>query len=261
MKAKNKQSQEVEKRKEENIWEEDYAIRTYETDSTGRLSIISLCHLMQDAAEKHALKLGLAIQDLQSENLTWVLSRLALKVDSYPGWQDQIQVHTWPSGIKRLFALRDFRITDQSNHLYGAATSAWLIINAQTRRPIRIQRFIDKLNITESNRALPHGLDKLPALDQHKYEQRFRVRHRDLDLNQHVNNVSYIEWVVESIPAKIQTKGVLTELEINFQAEAHFGDHVISRCTTLENDRTVFLHSIVREEDEQEVIRARTVWK
>ncbi|MBW2092862.1 MAG: hypothetical protein JRI34_12175, partial [Deltaproteobacteria bacterium] len=104
-------------------------------------------------------------------------------------------------------------------------------------------------------------LDKLPKLERRDYELRFRVRHRDLDLNQHVNNVSYIEWVIESALIALNDAKVLKELEINFQAEARFGDHVISRCQSQTHDRTNFLHSLVREEDGQEVARAKTIWK
>ncbi|MBW2061443.1 MAG: hypothetical protein JRI95_07755 [Deltaproteobacteria bacterium] len=251
----------LEKSKKSNIWKESYAIRSYEVNSKGSLSIISLCHLMQEAAEKHAITMGLALEDLRSDNLTWVLSRFALKIDAYPGWKDQIQVYTWPSGIQRLFALRDFLVTDQDNRPLAASVSAWLIINAETRRPVRMQPFIDKLNIVEQDHVLRHKLDKLPELKRHGHGQRFRVRYRDLDLNQHVNNVSYIEWVVESVPSDIQNTSTLSELEINFQAEAFFGDHVVARCHPQSTDRSTFLHNIIREGDNQEVVRAKTAWR
>ncbi len=242
------------------IWKESYNIRTYETDAAGNLSVISLCHLMQDAAEKNAFALGLAIQDLLSDDMTWVLSRMTLKIHTYPGWQDQIHIYTWPSGIKKLFALRDFLITDQDNHSLGSAVSAWLIINIKTRRPVRMKPFIEKLNILEAEHVLPNGLDKLPQIEQYTHEQCFRVRHRDIDLNQHVNNVSYIEWVLESIPGTVPETKVLKELEINFQGEAHFGDYVFSRCQPQNDDHTSFLHGIIRKKDGQEVVRAKTIW-
>ncbi len=248
-------------RQEQNIWRETYTVRSYEVDARGSLSVLSICNFMQDAAGRHADALGVAIQDMLPENYTWVLSRLALRMDSYPGRRDQIQVYTWPSGIQRLFALRDFRLTDRDDRVVGASVTAWLIVDAKTRRPVRIEPFVDKINPVDSDRALTERLDKLPKLEQHDHEKRFSVRYRDLDVNQHVNNVGYVEWVIESIPPVVQNRSILTGLEINYLSEAIFGDYIISRCRPKDKGHTIFLHSIVREENNKELIRAKTFWK
>ncbi len=248
-------------RREPNIWKETYTIRSYEVDARGNISVLSICNFMQDAAGRHADALGVAVQDLLPDNYTWVLSRLALRMDSYPGRRDQMQVYTWPSGIQKLFALRDFRLTDRDDRVVGASVTAWLIVDAKTRRPVRIKPFVDKINPVSSDRALIERLDKLPKLEQHDYEKRFCVRYRDLDVNQHVNNVGYIEWIIESIPPVVQNTGTIAGLEINYLSEAILGDRIISRCQPKDEDHNVFLHSIIREENGQELIRAKTVWK
>ena len=170
-------------------------------------------------------------------------------------------MHTWPSGIQRLFALRDFRITDRNKRTIGVAVTGWLAIDAHTRRPVRVEPFLEKIHRAGSERALMNTLEKLPAIEQYECEQRFSVRNRDIDLNQHVNSVSYIEWVIESIPPTLQNTSILTELEINFLGEAHLGDNIISRFQPQNKDRTVFLHGIASEGDNQDLARASTVWE
>ncbi len=251
---------------EPNIWNETYSIRSYEVDARGRLSVLSLFNFLQDAASKHANELGVSVQHLLSMNYTWVLSRLVLKMESFPSWKDQIHVHTWPSGIEKLFALRDFDIKDVNNNSLGAAVSAWLVIDNSTRRPVRITQFAEKLNPIDIGHVLMNNLDKLPEIKsdmkQFDSEQRlFSVRYRDLDINQHVNNVSYIEWAIESIPKDIQETCVLRELEINFLAEAFLGDNIIARCQPQNENPNVLLHNIVREENEQELVRLKTAWE
>ena len=103
--------------------------------------------------------------------------------------------------------------------------------------------------------------ERIPALETHDHEERFLVRYSDLDVNRHVNNVSYIEWAVESIPAVVQRESILAELEINFLAETFFGEYALSRCLPQDETHTVFRHSIVSENDGRELARARTVWK
>jgi len=247
--------------KDPNILTETYPIRFYDVDARGMLSIVSLCNFLQDAAGKHAHELGVAVQNMLDENGIWALSRLSVQMDSYPGWRDQIQVHTWPSGMHKLFAYRDFSLTDRNNNTFGSAVAAWLVIDTVTRRPVRIKPIFDKFNLAIPDREGMNNLDKLPGLDKHEHEKRFSVRHSDIDVNKHVNTVSYVEWVLESIPHEVHDTGTLMELEINFLAETFFGERIISRCLPLSKDHPIFHHSIVREGDFHELVRAKTVWK
>jgi acyl-ACP thioesterase len=246
---------------EPNIWKKVYEIRSYETDSQGRLSVLSLCNFLQETAGKHAQHLGVSVQQMLAENYTWVLSRLILKMNSYPEWGEPIAVFTWPSGIQTLFALRDFDIRDRSNRSLGACITAWLVIDVNTRRPVRVESFIDKLKPVKLPHVILDPLSKLPKLQTHDATCRFDIRYRDLDLNQHVNNVSYIEWIVESIPPEVRKRARLSRLEINFLGEAFSGEHVIVKCYSLNKNPLVFQHSILSEEHGQELVRAKTSWR
>jgi acyl-ACP thioesterase len=246
---------------EPNIWKETYQIRSYEVDCHHRLSVLSIFNFMQEAASRHAEALGVSIQQLLSENYTWLLSRLKIKIESFPNWKDQVRVITWPSGTQRLFALRDFELQDKDDQAVAAAVSAWLVLDVQKRRPVRIKPFVERLRPLEGEHILPDTLDKLPGLEFRTYEKRFVVRFRDLDINQHVNNVSFVEWLVESIPAGTLNASVLTELEINFLAEAFYEDHILAACHPQDSQNTSFHHSLIRQQDGLELVRARTKWR
>ncbi|MCE5249770.1 hypothetical protein LLG96_06070 [bacterium] len=240
-------------------WTGTYPVRTYEIDAAGRLSVVSLCNYLQDAAGNHAHELGLSIHDLNTRNYTWVLSRLVVNMKQYPVWKDRLTVRTWPSGIHRLFALRDFSITDSGGSVIGVASSGWLVIDTLTRRPVRIEPFIENL-IVIPDRAVVHSFEKLPQPARIDNERQFNVRYGDLDINGHVNNVSYIGWTIESVPRTVLESSVLSELEIDYLAETYLGDRVIARSGSQDGDRVSFLHSLFREGDGQEIVRARTVW-
>jgi acyl-ACP thioesterase len=246
---------------EPNIWQETYQIRSYEVDCHHRLAVLSIFNFMQEAASRHAEALGVSIQQLLSENYTWLLSRLKIKIASFPVWQDQIKISTWPSGAQRLFALRDFELQDKDNQIVAAAVSAWLVLDVQKRRPVRIGPFVERLKPLEGDHILPDTLDKLPGLEFRTHEKTIVVRYRDLDINQHVNNVSFVEWLVESIPIKVLNTSVLAELEINFMAEAFYEDHILAACHPLDSQNNSFHHSLIRQQDGQELARARTVWR
>jgi len=244
-----------------NVFREIYQIRSYEVDCRNRLSILAVFSFMQEAASKHAAALGVSIHQLRSENFTWLLSRLKIKIAAHPGWNDRIQVSTWPSGTQQLFALRDFEINDSAGQIIAAAVSAWLVIDLQKRRPVRIAPFVERLKPIEGSHILPDRLDKLAALGQHDHERNFAVRYSDLDINQHVNNVSFVQWVVEGVPSAVLTNAVPAEVEINFLAEAFYDDQILATCHCADTNHTEFLHSLTRRQDGRELARARTVWR
>jgi acyl-ACP thioesterase len=244
-----------------NVWQQTHQIRSYEVDCHHRLTILSIFNFMQEAASRHAEALGVSIQQLLLENYTWLLSRLKIKIASFPVWQDRITISTWPSGAQRLFALRDFQLQDKHDQTVAAAVSAWLVLDVEKRRPVRIGPFIEKLRPLEGQHILPDTLDKLPGLEFRTHEKKFVVRYRDLDINQHVNNVSFVEWLVESIPNGVLNTAVLAELEINFMAEAFYEDRILAACHPLDPHNTSFHHSLIRQQDGQELVRARTKWR
>ena len=244
-----------------NVWHERYQIRSYEVDCRNRLSILTLFAYMQEAAGKHAEALGISIHQLISENYTWLLSRLKIQISSFPGWNDQVQVSTWPSGVQQLFALRDFELKDVSGRSVAAALSAWLIIDLQKRRPVRISPFVERLKPIEGSHILENRLDKLPALSEHSQIKNFVVRYSDLDINQHANNVKFVEWLVEGVPDGILNNLVPVEIEINFLAEAFYNDKIRATCSPQNSDNTEFLHCLTRQQDGRELARAKTKWR
>ena len=246
---------------EPNVWQETYQVRTYEVDCRNRLSILSMFNFMQDAASKHAQALGVSVHRLLLENYTWLLSRLKIKIAAYPGINDRIQITTWPSGTQRLFALRDFELRNGSDQVIAAAVSAWLVIDVQRRRPVRILPFVDRLKPLEGHHVLPDILDKLPSLKNRTCEKKFIARYGDLDVNQHVNNVSLVEWVVEGVPSSLLNTSAPAQLELNFLAEAFYEDRILAACHPQDPDNTVYHHSLIRQQDGRELARARSVWR
>jgi medium-chain acyl-[acyl-carrier-protein] hydrolase len=52
----------------------------------------------------------------------------------------------------------------------------------------------------------------------------FQVRNSDIDMNQHVNNTRYAQWVLDAIPFSSHSRFNLKEYEVNFIAETKAGD-------------------------------------
>ncbi len=241
------------------MWSETFRVRAYEVDASGRTSVPALCNWLQEAAGNHAASLGWGIEDLHEKGLTWVLSRLHLRLADQPGWHDDVVVSTWPAGVRRLYAIREFRITAGGREL-GVATTAWLLVNVSTLRPARLPAAIDEIARDCPGRTLDDPFEKLPELEHPEFEVALGVRYADLDINRHANNVSLIACTLEPLPDGIAVARMLTELEIEFRAEALHADRLLAAVQGDLGEGWRFLHRLARERDAREIARARSVW-
>jgi medium-chain acyl-[acyl-carrier-protein] hydrolase len=243
------------------IWTDEYLISSYEVDAKGKASLPTLSKFMQETAYNHADHLEFGYHQLKEKNLFWVLSRLLIKINKYPKWGDKIQIRTWPSGMERLFAFRDFRILDKQGNPIGAASTAWLMLDAHKRRPQRPDELKARIKLLPNERALEDKPAKVPGLSSPVEGAFFPVRYSDLDLYNHVNNAKYIEWILDSFPEEMHREFAVTEFEINFLSEAKIGDEAAIHTEKLEDASPAFRHCIKRKADNRDICRARTGWK
>ena len=140
----------------------------------------------------------------------------------------------------------------------------FVLINAETGergKAFDQERVAAALIEATGQEILAERLDKLPALSHPVCEKRFVVRYSDLDINQHVNNVKFVEWIVESLPPGTLKALVASELEINFLAEAFHEDRILAACCPQDPDNTIFHHRLTRQQDGRELARAITKWR
>jgi acyl-ACP thioesterase len=242
-------------------YREAFKVRSYETDTRGRLQVPILCQLLEETAVAHAAILGVAVESLIDSGVAWVLSRLHLEMEHWPGTDEEIEIDTWPEAASRLFTERRFDILDASERRVGSASTLWLVLDLERRRPVRLPpRVTDRLHEHELGPE-PRKFGDLAKPDPIDNELAFTVRRSDLDLADHVNNTSYVEWAIEAVPDEVWGVADLAELEIHYLSECHHGQTVVSRSHIIDHgQQTEVRHQLVRSEDDVEVARARTLW-
>ena len=242
-------------------WEDEYLVSFYEVDAKNRVFLPSLWKYLQETAWNHANHIGIGYSDLARNDHFWVLSRLTIEINAYPGWGDKIRVKTWLSGNSRLFAFRDFSIVQENGRAIGGAKSAWVVLDLNNRKPQRIEPFLEGLNPLPDQHGAEAKLDKLPLPAHPGAEVLFTARYSDLDMHQHVNNSRYIEWILDSYPLEINQTHAVTTFEVNFLAESNCGDELSIQSERQGDSLPTFLHTMIRKEDGRELCRARVRWK
>ncbi len=234
-----------------------FTVHSFDADAFGHLMPAALAGYLQEAAGRSADALGFGFAEMNQRGLTWVLARQQLELDAPVRWNETLEVETWPSGLDRLAALRDFRLHKGGREI-GRCLTTWFAINLETRRPARPDQVLPPERHAQTPHVLPGGLPPLPGLTTPEIERRFQVRFADIDANLHVTNASYLAWVLEAVDAETWRGQRLAALDLQFLAEVNHGSYVRSRSAPF-GERTR-LHAIVREEDGKEVARAKTTW-
>ena len=242
---------------ESGVWQESLKIHSHDVDFRKRATGEALCRSFLEAAWNHAEQLGIGYSDLSKQNQFWVLSRLLVQVDRYPEWGDRVTLNTWPRGISSVFALRDFELMDSERRRLAGGASSWLVLDAATHRPQRIDKLLLRIPNQIARMSLQRDPAKLPTPETSAVTLTTSVRYSDIDVNQHVNSARYVGWLLDSYPPDFHLKHSLRTLEINYVGETLWGENVSVRSQ--QNNPLGFSHLIVKP-DGAELCRAQLEW-
>lgn len=206
-------------------YKKDYKVRTEHVDFKGKLKLSSLFTYFQDISGLHSEELGMGMELLyEKHSVLWVLARIRVDVNRYPSWNDDITIETWPQKPSRMGFERDFLVRDQKGNILAKSISSWVVIDVKTRRlkPTK-DIFIGYLPIIEE-RAIDCRLGGLKPQGPLELVSRRRVGYSDIDINRHLNNSKYVDFIMDSFGLEEHEKYHIKSIEVNYSKEALPGD-------------------------------------
>ena len=219
-------------------FQRNFLVNTYDCDFENRWKPTAFFKTMSEIASNHADALGSGYKDLSKAGYFWVLSRFKVRFLKYPQLGDLIKINTWPKTIQqKLFYVRDYELFDQSKEPVALATSAWLVVNAESRRLVSPASLPGlKMPSNPEAFALDEPLEKLKIDENGEVKIRQKASYSAIDLVGHVNNTRYIDLICDSVDfAHYQTQE-FDSLQINFDKEVRHGEEVEVRETLLKED-------------------------
>ncbi|XP_068343628.1 palmitoyl-acyl carrier protein thioesterase, chloroplastic-like [Pyrus communis] len=263
------------------VFRQNFSIRSYEIGADRTASIETLMNHLQETALNHVKTAGLlgdgfgSTPEMTVRNLIWVVTKMQVVVDRYPTWGDLVQVDTWVSASGKNGMRRDWIIQDlKTGQILTRASSVWVMMNKVTRRlskmPDEVRGEIESFFMNSSPVVEEDGR-KLPKLDDKTADvvrSGLTPRWSDLDVNQHVNNVKYIGWILESAPLPILESHELSSMTLEYRRECG-RDSVLQSLTAVSGADIGNLGSngglecqhMLRLEDGAEIVRGRTEWR
>ncbi|XP_074278481.1 palmitoyl-acyl carrier protein thioesterase, chloroplastic-like [Silene latifolia] len=283
------------------VYRQTFIIRSYEIGPDKTATMETLMNLLQETALNHVTSSGLAgngfgaTREMSLRKLIWVVTRVHIQVNKYSSWGDVVEIDTWVDAAGKNGMRRDWIIRDYSTQqIITRATSTWVTMNRETRKiskiPKEVRQEVEPFYLPRH--ALENGdydtqkINKLTDETADFVRSGLAPRWNDMDANQHVNNVKYIGWILESVPLNVLQDYDMTSMTLEYRRECRQANvlesltslHSLQTCrkSSTKCDETGNVHpenkSIIIEDDIEsthllrmqddraEIVRARTKW-
>lgn len=236
-----------------------YACRVepQEVDFTLRATLAALGSAVLNTAGTDAHGKGFGVDALNAGNRSWVLSRMALEIDSRPRQYTDYTVGTWISDYGRVVSTRNFTLSDAAGREFGRAVTQWAMIDLGTRSAVDLSwvgREHDGAVV-----PVPPPTDKPRKIRAVTPTQRteHRVVYSDIDFNRHVNTMRYIEMMLDMLPVELLTLEAPVRLDIHFLKECRLGQMLSIGCEL--HERSALFE--VSGDGETVAVRAGIEWR
>ncbi|KAI3709502.1 hypothetical protein L2E82_39264 [Cichorium intybus] len=264
------------------VFRQNFSIRSYEIGADRTASVETLMNHLQETALNHVKHVGLlgdgfgSTPEMCKKNLFWVVTKMQVLVDRYPTWGDMVQVDTWVAASGKNGMRRDWMIRDcKTGEILTRASSNWVMMNKVTRRLSKIpdevraeivQYFVDTPPLVDDDNI------KLPKFDEKTADHvrnGLTPKWSDLDVNQHVNNVKYVGWILESAPQPVVENYELASMTLEYRREC-MKDSVLQSLTSLlsnnnggtgDSSHVDCQHLLRLEGGGGEIVKGRTKWR
>lgn len=222
---------------------QEHEVYFYECDVNGRLTLPMLLNIAIYTSEKQCDYLGVGPAKVKSFGLGWVVTQYEINISRMPTSEERVFVKTEAVKYNKYFSYRDFWITDEEGKECAYIHSTFVLMNMETRKITRIPEELvapfesEKTTKIERAQALP----KITCEQQLMY----RVRFSDIDMNQHVNNSKYFEWMTDVLGLEFLMTHTPKTIILKYEKEVEYGQEISSCWNLTENEDEIVSHHLI----------------
>ncbi len=190
----------------------EYNLRYSDLDSHIQVKISSVIDILQDISIEHSAQRGFSLKKLYGMSIAWLLQGWRIRFLEPLDGTKSLTAKTGIMRIRQFEAVRKYELW-QEGRCKVIATASWFTVDTRRLKVIVVP---DELkegyeNVQEADNDLPfiklRPVKSLPVLAQTKVEK------RDVDTNNHMNNVKSVEVALELLPEAFS----VSELQITYR--------------------------------------------
>lgn len=236
------------------VFKRDLKVKYWEVDSSSKLTSKGFIKYLQDIANDHSDEVGYGFKNITHTNLSWVLLNWKVQIFKKPTVSDTIHIETWARVISRTISYRDFEVYDSNNNLICIASSKWALTNYCTHSLERISpEMRDAYGVFEKKVFDIDTNEKIKEPENSSLVYEYTIQRRDIDTNNHVNNLCYLDFAYEALPDDVYCNLNSNTTEIIYKKEIKYKDKI--KCfysyvegkhiITIKNDDFSITHAII----------------
>lgn len=199
-------------------------VRYCDCDCNNRMKVSAAMKYMQQCSSEQLCTLGFSPEKLYAEDLVFLLSKMCIKVHRLPECAETLVVGTAPVTPRGAQFIREFVIESEAGERLLSAFSMWLLVVPSTRKILRPRAFPYSIDFQQptldgiiDDIEIPKGSQTVP------YCMKIPVRYSHIDVNHHVNNTFYADFVCDALPYSALAAQGIDHIAVRFQNEATIG--------------------------------------
>lgn len=234
------------------IYTETFKMAAKDIGKENKIKDRAILEMLENIATYHSDKVGYGVNDIKKTKLSWVLLEWKLQVINRPRYGQVLTVNTWGKGMNKFFTCRDYEIYDQENNLCAIATSKWALMNLEKGKLERLTEEIVNIYQPEEKSVFKdENLDKIKIPTEFLSQIEYKVGRKDIDINQHMHNLYYLDLAYEAMPEEIYNQRPFDNIRISYKKETKLGD--ILSCKYAKQQEK---HIILIESKDKEIVHA-----
>ena len=209
----------------ENVLTQKRLLQSRDCDFTGRWRASEICVAMQELAGAHSAILGAGFRSLSEQGLAFVLTRTELHMEKYPVMGEKVICHTWAAPVMKWMFPRYFVFENEAGERLGYAGTIWVLMDLNERKMVSpsmlktpIATSLQKPPLRMPGKAAP--LQGAGTVAEHL------PMYSELDVNGHVNNTKYVQWLCDSMGIEVMRDHFVDSLIVNYNHELLPGQSV-----------------------------------
>lgn len=211
---------------------------------SGIMGLANVMSMFQLVSGLHTYEAGVDFNSiLEKYNARWVITDVHFEINRFPANCDEITVETWPLKPHAVRFPRIFTLKDQNGDVLIKANSTWCLLDADTSAVLRASTIGQPFGEFRSDcpvAAAKRSAD-IPFCESDIHHTH-TVRVSDLDMNRHVNNISYIRMGLDCFRLEDIEKLDMKSCSVFYKAQSYEGD-VISLYKT-HQDRQYYIYAV-----------------
>lgn len=196
-----------------------YSVPFYLCDSNRKIRLDGLVKLLVEASIQNSF-------DVEGHfDSPWILYRWYIEVFDDIFWKEDVEIHSYSNKIESYLAYRNFDVY-KDGKMVARANTKWLLLDENHAKLIKIPSNLIEMYGQYGGFEAPKK--EIKPLDNYENKKKILIRKADIDMNNHVNNAAYFQYINEGV--NLENKKVKT-IEILYKKELKYGDDVFIEYT------------------------------